>query len=319
MKALTRIACVITLTIAAPAARAIDIIPTFMDNAGQVWDATKMAVINQAISDWDARILNNQTIAVTFDFQNAGTGSYLGLWQGQYNGVPVGTDVFPWTPGVQHVVNFNADMMDSSQPNYLNFTLGSVPFNTWDALSVTRHELGHMLGFSTLYPNDVGGPNQLDKWTSHIVGTTFDPGGLNVQMAAANNLSHTADSGSTANDLMNPALVNGQRRTITAIDQAMLEKAYQYHMAPDPNGDGSVAFADLLTLAQHYGQTNANFTEGDFDGDSAVTFSDLLILAQHYGQTLAAAPADTSFAAVPEPATLGAFALTLGILVRRRR
>lgn len=297
-------------------ARAVKIVPTFMDGAGQTWDATKRAVINQAISDWDARILDDQTIPVTFDFTNAGS-DYLGLWQGRYS-VFTGTNIYPWTSGVDHVVHFNADMMDSTQPNYLLFTLGSVPFAEWDALSVARHELGHMLGFTNgFYVDDLGNPGQTDKWSSRIVGSVFDPGGLNVQMFG--DLSHTDDSGSTANDLMNPALPNGMRRTIGALDEGMLEKAYHYQMAPDPNGDGTVTFADLLTLAQHYGQTNANFTEGDFNGDNAVTFADLLILAQHYGQTLDAAPAMTSFAAVPEPATVGVVTLVCGILARRRR
>ena len=306
------------LSLIAGSAKAIDIVPTFVDSAGQTWDPTKRAVIEQAISDWDARILNNQTIPVTFDFTNAGTGSYLGLWQGNYQ-LFAGTNIYPWTSGVQHVVHFNADQMNSSQPNYLLFTLGSVPFANWDALSITRHELGHMLGFTDqFYVNDFAEAGQTDKWTSHIVGTTFDPGGLNVQMAAANNLAHTADSGTTANDLMNPALVNGERRTIKPIDEAMLETAYQYDMAPDPNGDGVVNFSDLLILAQHYGQTNANFLVGDFNGDNAVNFSDLLVLAQHYGLTLASTPDVAMLASVPEPAVFGLVLAACAVALRRR-
>jgi hypothetical protein len=306
------------LLLIAGRAHGIDIVPTFVDGAGQTWDSSKRAVIDQAISDWDARILNNETIPVTFDFTNAGTSSYLGLWQGNYT-LSVGTNIYPWTSGVQQVVHFNADQMDSSQPNYLLFTLGSIPFANWDALSVARHELGHMLGFTDqFYVDDFSEAGQTDKWSSHIVGTTFDPGGLNVQLAAADNLSHTADSGSTANDLMNPALPNGLRRTISANDQGMLEEAYRYQMAPDPNADGVVNFSDLLTLAQHYGQTNANFTQGDFNGDGTVNFSDLLILAQHYGQTLASGPGLASFVSVPEPVALGVVAWACAVVFRRR-
>lgn len=64
----------------------------------------------------------------------------------------------------------------------------------------------------------------------------------------------------------------------------------------DVNGDGRVDFTDLLTLAQHYGQSsNQTSSDGDFNGDGAVGFDDLLVLAQHYGVGAAAA------AAVPEP------------------
>lgn len=68
-------------------------------------------------------------------------------------------------------------------------------------------------------------------------------------------------------------------------------------LAGDANGDGVVNFADLLLLAQHYGQaTGALPVDGDFNNDGAVSFDDLLILAQNYGRTSAAAagPADAA-------------------------
>ena len=56
----------------------------------------------------------------------------------------------------------------------------------------------------------------------------------------------------------------------------------------DANLDGTVNFADLLILAQNYGQTNAAWDRGDANYDGTVAFSDLLLLAQHYGQSSAA-------------------------------
>lgn len=50
----------------------------------------------------------------------------------------------------------------------------------------------------------------------------------------------------------------------------------------DANGDGTVNFADVLLLAQHYGEPGT-FAEGDLNGDGSVGFDDLLILAQNYG------------------------------------
>jgi len=101
----------------------------------------------------------------------------------------------------------------------------------------------------------------------------------------------------------------------------------------DVNDDGSINFADLLTLAQHYGQTNPSYSQGDVNFDGSVNFTDLLTLAQHYGQSLpggavaaAATVSDASVGAfsatgsVPEPsaftAALLAFVLTLS---RRKR
>ena len=73
----------------------------------------------------------------------------------------------------------------------------------------------------------------------------------------------------------------------------------KYLVIGDLNGDGSVNFNDLLALAQHYGNTGADWAKGDLNYDGTVNFNDLLALAQHYGQTaaVAAAPASTVAAA----------------------
>lgn len=59
-------------------------------------------------------------------------------------------------------------------------------------------------------------------------------------------------------------------------------------LAGDVNRDRKVDFADLLALAQNYGQSNRTFEQGnvDYSADRAVNFGDLLVLAQHYGATL---------------------------------
>lgn len=81
----------------------------------------------------------------------------------------------------------------------------------------------------------------------------------------------------------------------------------------DANLDGTVNFADLLLLAQNYGQPNENWQHGDFNGDGAVGFTDLLILAQHYGQSLEEPPAATagpgSLIFVPDPAVCAPLAV----------
>ena len=82
----------------------------------------------------------------------------------------------------------------------------------------------------------------------------------------------------------------------------------------DANLDGSVGFVDLLTVAQHYQQTNAGWAQGDFNRDGTVDFTDLLLVAQNYGQTLGA----STLEAVPEPTLITAL-LALPVLLRRRR
>jgi hypothetical protein len=106
--------------------------------------------------------------------------------------------------------------------------------------------MGHMMGFAVdFYVDDFTLPSEFDKWTSHIANTTFDPGGLNIEMAGSSNLGHVANSGSTLNDLMIPALVNGARRNISQTDLNMLEKAYGYTIIPEP----TTALLLLLAIA----------------------------------------------------------------------
>lgn len=114
----------------------------------------------------------------------------------------------------------------------------------------------------------------------------------------------------------------------------------RYTMNGDANLDGTVSFADLVAVAQHYGQnlndqagspatfTNSTWTHGDFNYDGQVSFADLVAVAQNYGGTLPAsipgAPADfnsdlaAAFASVPEPSS-GLFLLSAGVLGLTRR
>jgi hypothetical protein len=59
-------------------------------------------------------------------------------------------------------------------------------------------------------------------------------------------------------------------------------------VAGDMTGDRTVGFADLLILAQNFGQTGRTFSQGniDYSPDGLVGFSDLLILAQRFGTSL---------------------------------
>ncbi len=180
-----------SLLVLAAQANALTLVPTFTDGGGgQTWSAARKGVINQAISDWEAVITDSQTVNVNFDFTNAGTSGYLGQWSGSIL-ASGGTNLYPWTSGVTQTVHFNADLFTGTNYTWWDptpTTSGDQPFAAWDALTVARHELGHMLGFTAgFYVDDFGGSN-IDKWSSHITGSTFDPGGLNVAMASSSNL-----------------------------------------------------------------------------------------------------------------------------------
>ncbi|HET6428392.1 MAG TPA: lamin tail domain-containing protein, partial [Phycisphaerae bacterium] len=74
----------------------------------------------------------------------------------------------------------------------------------------------------------------------------------------------------------------------------------------DANGDGEVGIADLVALAQHYGDSNASWSDGDFNGDGTVGIADLAALADHYGTKVgqgapAGGAARSEGFALPEP------------------
>jgi hypothetical protein len=239
-------ALTLTLWTAGPrAAWALDVVPTFVDEpAGtsnrQVWDATRQAVIQSAITDWEARVLNSQTVNVTFDFTRVGTANYLAQWDGTFS-VSGSTNLFPWTSGVTHFVHFNSDQILRSGTSLVFVPASQSPTsNQWDALTVARHEVGHMLGFvDDFYRQTASNPSS-DKWAAQITingaNATFDAPGLNVPLASSSDLSHILDSGAFANDLMTAALPNGERRGITQLHLDMLKKAYGYDVVPEPAG-----------------------------------------------------------------------------------
>lgn len=249
--------------------------PTYTNGGGEVWDDTRRGVVNQALGEWEAVFANvNETVDVAVTFANAGTGGYLGQWSGaagiswygQDNPAPGPTPVRPWdvdtlnagagtgaTITITHTIRFNADLMDTGETNYLWFDPdlsggGEVPFVVWDALSIARHEIGHMLGITGgLYMDDYYDTG-VYTWASQVTGSTFDAGGLDLPLAAADNISHFADSGVTTDDLMNPALTNGQRREISDNDIDALEVAYGYDLIPEPASLTLMATSVVLLL-----------------------------------------------------------------------
>ena len=225
--------CLFIVSAISLSAQALTVNATYVDGSGETWTSERVGVIEQAIADWEAVIADPQTIEMTFDFSNAGTGGYLGHWTGSLS-YYTGDDVMPWYSDLTHTISFNVDLFSGT--NYLWWdgtpaTDDDQPFEAWDALSVARHELGHALGYSGLFKSDYGGANEQSYYDAHVTDTTFDPGGLDIELEALDNLYHVAQS---YDNLMSPALVNGIRRDIAPMNLDMLSLAYGYDVIPEP-------------------------------------------------------------------------------------
>jgi autotransporter-associated beta strand protein len=163
--------------------------------------------------------------------------------------------------------------------------------------------------------------------------------------AYGNNWAGTGLTSSTA--AANPGdgaigYIDGGTDTASSIG-ASNELLVKYTIPGDTNLDGTVNFADLLSIAQHFDTTGNDWFEGNLNYDSTglVNFSDLLLVAQNFGQSLTsnqAALVGASFTQqwnlalaevqntaisvpLPEPGSAGLLMLgaIIGLLPRRRR
>lgn len=155
-------------------------------------------------------------------------------------------------------------------------TLGTVP-DPWSGVDIVD-------GNGNLFGTSIGGP-----------GTVFEIShGVLKDLVLFNGTDGSGPQGSFEpgltldenGNIFGTTLAGGQN-TYVAPDGSTQGTGTIFEIAParvgDANLDGKVDFSDLLILAQNYGRTNADWTQGDFDADSTVDFNDLLVLAQNYG------------------------------------
>lgn len=235
-----------TLALATAANAAITFNINYVNAAGETWDSARQAVVNKAANEWGNLFIDDYSIDVDVTFTNGGSGGYLGQWAGSrsfFNG----EDIKPWD-NTSHEIRFNADRMDTGLSNYLWWDPSNLndnsdqPFVAWDALSVARHEFGHLVGFTdNFYVDNINTPGEIDFWDDQLSGSTpkiFDASGLNIQLHTDD--THLANSGVSASDLMNPAIPNSVRREISQLDVDILTTAYGFNLAsiPEPSTIG---------------------------------------------------------------------------------
>ncbi len=216
------IASLVLLACVSSAPAVLDIVVTFDDNTW-VWNDVQKAVVNQAVTDWEDAFNAYQidgTVSFGIDFRNTGAAAVTYGWDVGWAYLGTGFSSRPW---------LNTGHYMGIQPNVMWWdptpAIDGDGIYGYDALTLIRHELGHMLGSQPgLYFDNIYTGNQTDVWESQIVGNTFDPGGLNVTMSYG-------DHGHTSGGLMNPILNAGYRLDV---DQTMDMFVVAYGLQPIP-------------------------------------------------------------------------------------
>jgi len=205
---------------AVSAAHAFTITPIY--DSPDNWTPDRQALVQQVITNWTSNLSfgdgNWQNMDIHFNMIDAGTGT--GSFLSQWSPVKSQGVEFPYSEGITHTIYVNSAYLPID-----SFALDGPVAGKYDMLTVLSHEMGHALGFA---PGIYMDQSFIDPWNSHIVGNVFDPGGLNVAMAADH--AHVG----TAGDLMYFSLGAGTRVNISDNDLEMLSLAYGYSFTPVP-------------------------------------------------------------------------------------
>lgn len=245
------------------------------------------------------------------------------VFAGLHNSNANGGTAAPWPFGEvgagESELAFVSTDVESNTPYHLVFTYsGDDAFDEDGELdgSVTGYLNGEEFqkvegGIGTLYGHTddirVGGPRAQTHFDPDFSGDTpFGNDGVAVGAAGAN------DPYFYSGVIDDVALYN----TVLSADQVAAHYGARDYVIGDFDGDGSVAFADFLRLAENFNQPGG-FSQGDISFDGQVDLEDFSI----FRRTFAAAAGEPSAASVPEPSSallILASVLTLPLLRRRR-
>jgi hypothetical protein len=209
--------------------------------------------------------------------------------------------------------------------------LGTTAAGITDGEARAVNNLGAIVGWMEKYSSNVLVGKRAVLWNT--VGTdtitdlnTFLPAGSGWVLTETCGLSDTGFvSGLGTYDTDGPGGFAPQERAFS-----MLVPAAGTYGKGDANFDTFTDFADLVVLAQHYGQTHLGYdvTVADFNLNGVTDFADLVVLAQNYntGPTLIDDIGGDAFmtdwalaqSLLPEPTMVLGFIALLPLRARRR-
>lgn len=219
-----------------------------------------------------------------YAFPHSAIGLYrvrVELEAGQTYSVAAPPDVWLSNSASVHVLNMGVAAQDVSAPTVTHFQYFANSRTAW-------LQFDEALKGSAYVEDFVVRGSQGGVITGAVANVTYNESNRRIVISLDSDTPHLATGllellyiGSTLSDLAGNAVTPSEHE-FGAIDG-------------DVTGDGSIDFADLLLLAQSFGQAGLSFSQGniDYSADGLVNFDDLLILAQHFGGSPARTVAPT--------------------------
>jgi hypothetical protein len=257
------------------------------------WNTSANIIVNGGIDD-DTLVTDGR-----FGVYNPGDGLYY-FFDADSGAAPgVVGDIYVVDPNTGAVVyaELNAANQFFNQANTRAFTLGgsgdtiaptvaqAYAYQTEQSITFTYSEALASSGAGAFSASDI----TLTNTTTSTVIPTAD---LTLVDLGGNVYKLTYKAGAAINPLpkgVYTLTLNAPGITDVAGNALTAPTTLTFKVNPgDSNQDGDVDFDDLLTLAQNYGSTGKNYSQGNFNYDASGTvgFDDLLLLAQNYGTTL---------------------------------
>ncbi len=154
---------------------------------------------------------------------------------------------------------------------------------------------------------EIGGSSrEMDSPLLNVEGDVFLSGAFDVRLSEGfiphvGEIFHVLTADSLAGSFDNLSLFPGLGIDLAAFlrDGSVVVTRVPDYWPGDATQDDHVDLADFTVLKEHFGQSPATFSQGDFDGNNAVDLSDFALLKAAFGVEVVRSPVP----AVPEPAT----------------
>jgi hypothetical protein len=258
----------------------------------------------------DSATVNGSTLSVTTPYGTSSiayTGASTIVFDGNALGVNTltqaaqpggGASLVFYQPTALDTLDINGGTFtvpaNSPGGDILDFTLGTVSIAAGAKLVLAASDAP--ADQTILAINNLTVAGMLDL-TDNVVEINYMPGNDPITTiqgylkSGYNNDTWTGTGITSSNAAADPALYavgyaegNLDSGTPAAANQIYIKNT----LAGDANLDGTVNFADLLTVSQNFNKTNEDWAHGDFNYQGTVNFADLLLVSQNFNKQLAA-------------------------------